>query len=74
MSTIPIPTRLFDGFHKKTGRKTKFTGVRIYLTQFEELTERYPGNISVLMRLFLDRYLAGELPELQKEFEQLISN
>jgi len=74
MSTTPTSTRLFDGFHKTTGQKTRMTGVRIYQSQFDTLTERYNGNISVLVRLLLEKYLAGELPTVTQEFEQLTSN
>jgi len=64
--------RTFDGFYRTTGKKTKMAGFRIYQEQADKLKSDYEGNTSVLVRLLLEQYFNGELPEVETKYKQLV--
>lgn len=71
-SELAEVTRTFDGYYRKTGKKTKMAGFRIYQEQADKLKLDYAGNTSVLIRLLLEKYFNGELPQVETEYKQLI--
>lgn len=64
--------RRFDGWYKTTGQKTIQAGFRIYLEQHKKLKKEYEGNTSALVRLLLEKYFAGEFPEIEAQFKKEI--
>lgn len=62
--------RRFDGWYRTTGAKTIQTGFRIYKSQLERLKLEYEGNTSALVRFLLEKYFAGELPEIEAQFKK----
>jgi hypothetical protein len=63
--------RVFDGYHKNTGRKTEMAAFRIFQDQNAELSKRYTGNRSALVRILLTQFLSGKLPNVETEFKTL---
>jgi hypothetical protein len=68
---VPSASRIYNG-STKIGQKTTVTRVRVFQEDNEQLLQLYPGNISVLVRLLLRKFLHGELPEVKREFEEKI--
>jgi hypothetical protein len=64
----PAKNRVFDGFNKNTGRSTEVIAVRVFSSQKDLLSNCYTGNSSILIRLLLEHYFAGKLPEVAREF------
>lgn len=64
--------RIFDGHYKITGKKTVATAFRIYQEQADKLKQVYDGNTSVLVRMLLDKFFSGELPEVETKLNQQI--
>lgn len=73
ISTDPNQTRAFNGYNKQTGKKTCMTGFRIYKAQHETLLGSYSGNASALVRILLEEYFNGTLPDVEAKFEQLLT-
>ena len=64
----PSANRTYDGFKRNTGQKTEIMPFRIYSSQKELLSNCYTGNSSILIRLLLEHYFAGKLPEVAQEY------
>lgn len=60
--------RVFDGFNRNTGQKTEVIAARVYSSQKELLENCYTGNTSVLIRLLLQHYFDGKLPDIAREY------
>jgi hypothetical protein len=70
--TAPIPTpRVYDGYHRNTGRKTEMAAFRIFQDQNAALSAKFSGNRSALVRILLEQFLSGALPSVAAEFKQL---
>lgn len=65
------PERIYDGFYRKMGRASKNTTFRIYTDQWYILKRKYGGNVAVIVRLLLDRFIKGELPDVEVEYNKL---
>ena len=65
------PVRVFDGFHRRTGRVSINTAFRIYEEQYKILKRKYEGNASVIIRILLDKFINGELPDVEVQLEKL---
>jgi hypothetical protein len=65
-------SRIFDGFNRHTGQKTEVVGIRVFASQKQRLNEEFDGNASALVRILLDKYFSGSLPDVEKEFQHFI--
>jgi len=65
------PLLIFDGFHRRTGKRSINTAFRIYEDQNKILKRKYVGYSSVIIRILLEKFLAGELPDVETQLEQL---
>lgn len=62
--------RIFDGGSKKTGSKTRQSGIRLFAKQFEFVVNNYPGNTSILYRWLLDKFMTD--PSMKAEFDSYL--
>ena len=67
----PLPTLVYDGFHRRTGKRSVNTAFRIYEDQYKSLKRKYVGYSSVVIRLLLEKFLSGELPDVEVQLEKL---
>jgi hypothetical protein len=63
--------RIFDGYRRKTGKKCMTTGFFIFEEQNQILRTRYVGTASIVIRLLLEKFLSGDLPEIEQQLESL---
>ena len=64
-------TRIFDGYHRKTGKPGRNAAFFIFVDQHEQLRTRYVGMASIVVRLLLEKFLNGELPEIDQQLQEL---
>lgn len=64
-------TRIFDGYRRKTGKKSVSTGFFIFEEQNQILRTQYVGTASIVIRLLLEKFLSGGLPEIEQQLEDL---
>lgn len=62
--------RVFDGFYRKQGRKTKQATFRVYEEDFVKLKADYPENMGLVIRILLEQFLAGKLPDIETKVKQ----
>lgn len=66
------PTRVFDGFYRKQGRKTKQATFKVYEEDFIKLKADYPENMALVIRILLEQFILGNLPEVETKLKQLL--
>lgn len=64
-------TSLFDGYYRRPERKIAQTTLKLYEDQFIKLKHDYKGNMSVIVRLLLERFFNGDIPEVEAKFKQM---
>jgi len=66
--------RIFDGYHRNTGRKTTMKTFRIFAEDAKNLSENFAGNSSVVVRAVLEMFFKGELPQVTERIKQIIGS
>lgn len=66
-----MPDETIPYYLRPAERPTIVTGLRIHKDQQSRLVKDFNGRTSLLVRILLDAYLNGELPELEKKFKDL---
>jgi hypothetical protein len=52
-------------------RRTTTQTLRLYKDQLESLNFIYPAKSSLIVRLLLDRFLKGQLPQVEEDYLKL---
>jgi hypothetical protein len=63
--------RIFDGYHRTTGKPGRNAAFYIYQEQHDRLRTQYAGVASIIVRLLLEKFLDGQLPEVEQQLEEL---
>jgi hypothetical protein len=69
--TARTPILIFDGYHRKTGKRSIRTTFKIFEDQQNILKRKYVGYSSVIIRILLEKFLGGELPDVEEQLEKL---
>jgi hypothetical protein len=64
-------SRIYDGYYRKTGKPMRKTAFSIFEYQYEKLRTLYDGTSAIVIRLLLEKFLAGEYPEIEQQLEEL---